>query len=119
MQGDLMQRLTTDTAALSAAAGDFVGQRGLRSVVEVVASVTIIMTINYKLALVSLFVAPVLAFITRLITSRSASIAVEVQAAAGAAMSTLSEVLAAMRTVVVFAQEPRCVRGLQGPCRVM
>ena len=39
-KGDLMQRLTTDTAALSAAAGDFVGQRGLRSFVEVLASST-------------------------------------------------------------------------------
>jgi len=49
----------------------------------VLASVTIIMTINYKLALVSLIVAPVLASITRLVTSRSASVAVELQAAAG------------------------------------
>jgi len=50
---------------------------------QVLASVTIIMTINYKLALVSLIVAPVLASITRLVTSRSASVAVELQAAAG------------------------------------
>jgi ABC-type multidrug transport system fused ATPase/permease subunit len=54
-----------------------------RGAEQVLASVTIIMTINWRLALVSLIVAPVLASITRLVTSRSASVAVELQAAAG------------------------------------
>eukprot|EP00889_Picochlorum_renovo_P008404 jgi/Picre1/35434/NNA_002896.t1 len=57
-KGELMSRLNTDCAAVQTTLVDFLGQRGLRSVIEIVFSLMVITIKNPLSAFVSIIVTP-------------------------------------------------------------
>jgi ABC-type multidrug transport system fused ATPase/permease subunit len=84
---------------------DTLGNRGLRSLIEVTGSVLVITLMNAQLALLSLITVPILSRLTRLVVVKSAGLARQQQVASGEALQLANERLSQIRTVKVFGQE--------------
>lgn len=106
-KGDLVARLTTDVQTLQTSVADLIGQRGVRSVLEVLGAMLMIATRNPLLALVSFLVSPVLSRLLKLIVTRASILSYERQVAAAKAADFATERLQYVTTVQVFAQEER------------
>lgn len=106
-QGDLISRLNADCAAVQTTMTDFLGQRGLRSVIEIVCSVIIITIKNPLSAFVSLVVTPCITIAMRDIVKKSAMLTVKRQEAAASAMEFATERIANVQTVQLFGKEAK------------
>ncbi|WPT14094.1 ABC multidrug transporter mdr2 [Picochlorum sp. SENEW3] len=104
-KGELMSRLNTDCAAVQTTLVDFLGQRGLRSVIEIVFSLMVITIKNPLSAFVSIIVTPCITLAMRGIIKKSAALTVERQNAASASMKFASERISNIRTVQLFGKE--------------
>ena len=104
-QGELISRLNSDCTAVQTTMTDFLGQRGLRSVIEILCSVIIITIKNPLSAFVSLVVTPCITIAMRGIVKKSAELTVKRQQAAAAAMEFATERISNVQTVQLFGQE--------------
>jgi ABC-type multidrug transport system fused ATPase/permease subunit len=104
-QGELMSRLNTDCTVVQTTLVDFLGQRGVRSVVEILMSLVIITIKNPLSAFVSIVVTPCLTLAMRGIVKRSAELTVARQQAAAASMKFASERISNVKTVQLFGKE--------------
>lgn len=104
-QGELISRLNADCTAVQTTMTDFLGQRGLRSVIEILCSVIIITLKNPLSAFVSLVVTPCITLAMRDIVKKSASLTVKRQEAAAASMEFATERISNVQTVQLFGQE--------------
>ena len=106
-KGDITARLSLDIAVVQATVADFLGQRGIRSMLEVLCSLTIIGLKNPVLALVSFVVTPALSALLRRVVKHSASLTYARQQAAANAQSFATDRLTHVQTVQIFAAEDR------------
>ena len=104
-QGELMSRLNTDCTAVQTTLVDFLGQRGVRSVIEILMSLVIITVKNPLSAFVSIVVTPCLTLAMRGIVKRSAELTIARQQAAAASMKFASERISNVKTVQLFGKE--------------
>lgn len=105
--GDLVARLTLDVQVLQATLADFIGQRGFRSMFEVVGALLLISVQQPLLALVSLAITPLLSRLLRSVVVRSSAIIYRRQQVAAESLGVASERLTQVQTVQVFAQQAR------------
>ena len=105
--GDLVARLTLDVGVLQATLADFLGQRGFRSLFEVLGALAIIAAKQPLLAVITMAITPLLSRLLRVIAVRSAALSYERQQAASDALALASERLQHVQTVQVFAAEDR------------
>ncbi|KAL4429575.1 hypothetical protein ABPG77_008624 [Micractinium sp. CCAP 211/92] len=106
-KGDIVSRLTLDVQVLQATVADFIGQRGFRSMFEVLGAVGLICVQQPLLALVSLAITPLLSRLLRAVVVRSSAIIFRRQQVAGQALDFASQRLSQVQTVQVFAQQER------------
>lgn len=106
-KGDLVARLTTDVQTLQACIADFLGQRGFRSLFEVLGAMAVIATKNPLLAVISFAITPALGRLLRAVVVRASALSYERQMAAASAADFASERLTHVTTVQVFAQEEK------------
>ena len=115
-RGELVSRLNSDCAAVQTTLTDFLGQRGVRSVVEILFSLIIITVKNPLSALISFTVTPAITLAMRGIVKRSAGLTVARQEAAAANIAYATERIANVQTVQLFGQEGREGRAYAGYC---
>lgn len=115
-RGELISRLNSDCTAVQTTLTEFLGQRGVRSVVEILFSLIIITIKNPLSAIISFTVTPAITLAMRGIVKRSAALTVERQEAAAASMAYATERIANVRTVQLFGQEGREGRAYAGLC---
>ena len=115
-RGELISRLNADCSAVQTTLTDFLGQRGVRSVIEILFSLVIITMKNPLSAFVSIVVTPAITLAMRGIVKRSAALTVERQEAAAASMTFATERIAHVQTVQLFGQQVRESRAYQGYC---
>ncbi|PRW60036.1 ABC transporter B family member 28 isoform X2 [Chlorella sorokiniana] len=106
-KGDLVSRLTVDVTVLQTTLADFIGQRGFRSMFEVLGALLFIGLQQPLLALVSFAITPALSRLLRSVVVRSSAIIYRRQQVAAEALEFAGERLAQVQTVQVFAQERR------------
>lgn len=106
-KGDLTALLSLDVGVVQATVTDFLGQRGFRSMFEVIGSLLIISSRSPYLAAVSFAVTPALSALLRRVVAHSAKLTFERQQAAARAMAFATERLTHVRTVQLFAAEDR------------
>lgn len=106
-KGDITSRLSLDITVVQATVDDLLGQRGFRSLFEILFTVILITVKNPLLAMVGVLSTPLLAFVFKLIVAKSAKLSLNRQGAAGRAMEFATERLTHVRTVKIFAAEDR------------
>lgn len=107
VNGDMTSRLSLDVSVLQTTVTDFLGQRGIRSLLEITCSLIIISMKSPYLAAVSFIVTPALSLLLRRIVVRSAMLTYKKQEAASESMAFASERLSAVRTVQLFTAEDK------------
>ncbi|GAB4822090.1 hypothetical protein N2152v2_009136 [Parachlorella kessleri] len=112
-KGDLIGRLTLDVATLQNTLSDLIGQRGLRSLLEVLGPMLIIAWRQPVLAIITCCVTPVLSRALRSVVVRSTKLSYERQEVASAALEFASERLSHVQIVQVFGQEEREAAGFR------
>lgn len=117
-RGELISRLNADCSAVQTTLTDFLGQRGVRSVIEILFSLIIITMKNPLSAFVSIVVTPAITLAMRGIVKRSAALTVERQEAAAASLAFVTERIAHVQTVQLFGQQEREGRAYQEFCDV-
>ncbi len=100
-KGDLIGRLTLDVATLQNTLSDLIGQRGLRSLLEVLGPMLIIAWRQPVLAIITCCVTPVLSRALRSVVVRSTKLSYERQEVASAALEFASERLSHVQIVQV------------------
>lgn len=106
-KGDITSRLSLDITVVQATVDDLLGQRGFRSLFEILFTVILITIKNPLLAMVGIVATPLLAFVFKFIVAKSAKLTLNKQGAAARAMEFATERLTHVRTVKVFAAEDR------------
>lgn len=115
-RGELISRLNADCSAVQTTLTDFLGQRGVRSVIEILFSLIIITIKNPLSAFVSIVVTPAITLAMRGIVKRSAGLTVERQEAAAASLAFATERIAHVQTVQLFGQQEREGKAYQEYC---
>lgn len=115
-RGELISRLNADCSAVQTTLTDFLGQRGVRSVIEILFSLIIITIKNPLSAFVSIVVTPAITLAMRGIVKRSAALTVERQEAAASSLAFATERIAHVQTVQLFGQQEREGRAYQEYC---
>jgi len=102
--GDLMSRLTSDTTLVqSVITNDLLS--GLRDTVTLVAVIVIVLVLDWRLAMVTLILAPVVAITGTIVGRRTRILSKRAQEQLGEAGTVLEETLSAMRVVKAFDRE--------------
>lgn len=102
--GDLMSRLTSDTTLVqSVITNDLLS--GLRDTVTLVAVIVIVVVLDWRLAMVTLILAPVVAITGTIVGRRTRTLSKRAQEQLGEAGTVLEETLSAMRVVKAFDRE--------------
>jgi len=104
--GDLVTRLTSDVSTVQEAVTD-TGVEALKNLFQGAALFTVMLFMNWRFALVSLWVAPLLAWAASRVRARVRRTAREARASAGLLASVAQETLASMRLVQALTQERR------------
>jgi ABC-type multidrug transport system fused ATPase/permease subunit len=104
--GDLVTRLTSDVSTVQEALTD-TGVEALKNLFQGVALFTVMLWVNWRFALVSLWVAPVLAWAASRVRARVRRTARSARASAGLLASVAQETLSSMRLVQALTQEQR------------
>ena len=115
-KGDLIGRLTLDVATLQNTLSDLIGQRGLRSLLEVLGPMLIIAWRQPVLAIITCCVTPVLSRALRSVVVRSTKLSYERQEVASAALEFASERLSHVQIVQVGALVGRKAALQCSPC---
>jgi subfamily B ATP-binding cassette protein MsbA len=104
--GDLVTRLTSDVSTVQEAVTD-TGVEALKNLFQGAALFTVMLFMNWRFALVSLWVAPLLAWAASRVRSRVRRTAREARTSAGLLASVAQETLTSMRLVQALTQERR------------
>lgn len=104
-KGELLSRLTNDITTLQNILVDVLGNRGVRSLLEVGGSMIVILFLNTQLALLSLVTVPILSMLTRLVVVKAAALAREQQVTQAEGLRQANERISNVRTVRIFSQE--------------
>lgn len=115
-QGELISRLNADCTAVQTTMTEFLGQRGVRSVIEILCSVIIITIKNPLSAFVSLVVTPCITLAMRGIVKKSAALTIKRQEAAARSMKYAAERISNVQTVQLFGQEEKESREYKKHC---
>lgn len=102
--GDLMSRLTTDTTLVQTVVSNSLLSL-LQQVVMIVAIMVIVLILDWRLALVTLILAPVVAAIGTVVGRRTRKLSERAQERLGASNVVLEETLSSMRVVKAFLRE--------------
>ncbi len=102
--GDLMSRLTNDIDAIGTAISSNVTQL-ISSVITLVGILVMMFSLNYRLALASLIVFPIMVILTALIGGRTRESFKGLQMNLGLLNSTMQETITGQRVVIAFDQQ--------------
>jgi subfamily B ATP-binding cassette protein MsbA len=102
--GDLMSRLTTDTTLVQGVLSDDL-LTFFQNIITVTGVIVVIMILDWRLALITLSAAPVIAAFGFVVGGRTRRLSQEAQSQLGAASVVLEETLSAMRVVKAFVRE--------------
>lgn len=102
--GDLMSRLTADTTLVqSVVTNDLLS--GLREIVTLGAVIVLVFVLDWRLALVTLALGPLVALVGVVVGRRTRRLSTQAQEQLGAATTVLEETLGAMRVVNAFGRQ--------------
>lgn len=113
-KGDLVGRLTLDVATLQTTLADLLGQRGIRSLLEVLGPMIIIAVKHPLMAVITCAVTPLLSQAMRSVVVRSTELSYQRQAVASGALEFASNRLSHVQTVQVFGQQEREAASFRG-----
>jgi subfamily B ATP-binding cassette protein MsbA len=104
--GDLLTRLTSDVSSVQEAVTD-TGVEALKNLFQGAALFAVMLSMNWRFALVSLWVAPLLAWVAARVRTHVRRTARTARASAGLLASVAQETLTSMRLVQALTQERR------------